>query len=42
MASPYYLMFIVGFITLDLMIIYETKSCLAFGENQDFNGDFYR
>ena len=42
MTSPYYLMFIIGLITLVLIIIYETITCLAFGDNKDFNGAFYQ
>ena len=42
MTSPYYLMFIIGVITLVLIIIYETITCLAFGDNKDFNGAFYQ
>jgi hypothetical protein len=42
MTSPYYLMFIIGLITLVLIIIYETITCLAFSYNEDYNGAFYQ
>lgn len=42
MTSPYYLMFIIGLITLVLIIIYETITCLVFGEDRIFNGAFFQ
>ena len=42
MTSPYYLMFIIGAISLTLIIIYEIITCLAFSIDEIFNGVFYQ
>ena len=42
MDSPYYLMFVIGFISLILILIYETITCLVFSKNENFNGIFYQ
>ena len=42
MDSPYHLMFIVGLISLIIILIYETITVLVFGKDNDFNGIFYQ
>ena len=42
MDSPYHLMFIVGLISLIVILFYETITVLAFGKDRVFNGIFYQ
>ena len=42
MDSPYHLMFVIGFISLIIILLYETITVLAFGNDRDFNGIFYQ
>ena len=42
MASPYYLMFIIGLISICLIFPYEVITVLAFGKDTNFNGIFYQ
>ena len=40
MDSPYHFMFVVGLISLVLILLYETITVLAFGKDNPFNGIF--
>ena len=42
MDSPYHLMFVIGFISLIIILLYETITVLAFGKDRVFNGVFYQ
>jgi len=42
MDSPYHLMFVIGFISLIIILLYETITVLAFGNDRNFNGIFYQ
>ena len=42
MDSPYYFMFIIGLISLCILIPYEILTLFLFGENTNFNGIFYQ
>ena len=42
MDSPYHFMFIIGFISLCILIPYEILTLFLFGENTNFNGIFYQ
>ena len=42
MDSPYHLMFVIGFISLIIILLYETITFFVFGKNEDFNGIFYQ
>ena len=39
---PYHLMFVIGLMSLIIVLLYETITILAFGKNWDFNGIFYQ
>ena len=42
MGSPYYLMFIIGLISICLILPYEIITVIAFGKDTKFNGIFYQ
>ena len=42
MGSPYYLMFIVGLISIIIILLYEIITVLSFGMERMFNGIFYQ
>ena len=42
MGSPYYLMFVIGLISICLIFPYEVITVIAFGKNTSFNGIFYQ
>ena len=42
MGSPYYLMFIIGLISICLILPYEIITVIAFGKDTSFNGIFYQ
>jgi len=42
MGSPYYLMYIIGLISIILILLYEIITVIAFGLDQPFNGIFYQ
>jgi len=42
MDSPYHFMFIIGLISLCILIPYEILTLFLFGENTNFNGIFYQ
>ena len=42
MDSPYHLMFVIGLISLIIILLYETITVLAFGNDRNFNGIFYQ
>jgi len=42
MGSPYYLMFVIGLISICLIFPYEVITVIAFGKNKSFNGIFYQ
>ena len=42
MGSPYYLMFVIGLISICLIFPYEVITIIAFGKNTSFNGIFYQ
>ena len=42
MGSPYYLMFIIGLLSIILILLYEIITVIAFGLDQPFNGIFYQ
>ena len=39
---PYHLMFVIGLMSLIIVLLYETITVLAFGKDWDFNGIFYQ
>ena len=42
MGSPYYLMFIIGAMSISLILPYEIITVIAFGKDTKFNGIFYQ
>jgi len=42
MDSPYYFMFVIGLISLSIVIPYEIITLITIGENTDFNGILYQ
>jgi hypothetical protein len=42
MDSPYHLMFCVGLISVVIILIYETITCVSFSKDEVFNGIFYQ
>ena len=42
MDTPDHLMFVIGLMSLIIVLLYETITILAFGKNWDFNGIFYQ
>ena len=40
--SPYQLMFVIGLMSLIIVLLYEIITVLAFGKDRDFNGIFYQ
>ena len=42
MDSPYHLMFCVGLISIVIILIYETITCVSFSKDEVFNGIFYQ
>ena len=42
MGSPYYLMYIIGLLSIILILLYEIITVSAFGLDQPFNGIFYQ
>ena len=42
MGSPYYLMFIIGLISICLIFAYEIITVIAFGKDTNFNGIFFQ
>jgi len=42
MGSPYYIMFIIGLMSICLILPYEIITVLAFGKDTKFNGIFYQ
>ncbi len=42
MDTPDHLMFVIGLMSLIIVLLYETITVLAFGKDRDFNGIFYQ